>query len=121
MDNQTRFHRVIPGFMIQGGDPLSNGSGGPGYRFSDEITPALRHDRPGRLSMANAGQPGTNGSQFFITEVPVPHLDDRHTIFGQCENIALIKTIARVKKDPSDHQNSRPQVPVVIQQITIQR
>ena len=90
----TIFHRVIPEFMIQGGDPLGNGTGGPGYRFADEIGPDNRFDRPGLLAMANAG-PNTNGSQFFITEVPTPHLDRGHTVFGEVvKGLELIAKIA---------------------------
>jgi len=80
--NGKTFHRVIPDFMIQGGCPEGSGRGGPGYRFEDEIVPALKHDRPGVLSMANAG-PGTNGSQFFVTHVPTPWLEGKHTVFGR--------------------------------------
>jgi len=90
--NGLVFHRVIPNFMIQGGDPMGKGTGGPGYKFQDEFKPNLKFDKPGKLAMANAG-PGTNGSQFFITEVPTPWLDGHHTIFGQCEPVSLIKNI----------------------------
>jgi peptidyl-prolyl cis-trans isomerase A (cyclophilin A) len=108
------FHRVIPGFMIQGGDPLGTGTGNPGYRFQDEIVPELRFDKPGLLAMANAG-PATNGSQFFITEGAPDHLTGRHTIFGACEPVALVGEIARVKTGPRD----RPVDDVVIKKITI--
>lgn len=109
----TIFHRVIPGFMIQGGDPMGNGAGDPGYSFKDEFS-ELRFDRPGRLAMANSG-PNTNGSQFFITDVPTPHLNNRHTIFGQCDNIEVIKKIANVPRDPND----KPFKAVRINHITI--
>ena len=91
----TVFHRVIDGFMIQGGDPLGSGTGGPGYRFEDEFQSGRKFDKPGLLAMANAG-PNTNGSQFFITEVPTPHLNNRHTIFGEVvKGSDLVPQIAR--------------------------
>jgi peptidyl-prolyl cis-trans isomerase A (cyclophilin A) len=111
----TIFHRVIPNFMIQGGDPAGNGTGDPGYKFKDEFSD-LRFDQPGRLAMANSG-PNTNGSQFFITEVPVPHLNNRHTIFGQCAPVDLIQKIARVPRDSND----KPLKPVRIQHIKIEQ
>jgi cyclophilin family peptidyl-prolyl cis-trans isomerase len=115
----TIFHRVIPQFMIQGGDPAGNGTGDPGYKFKDEIVSSLSFDRPGRLAMANSG-PNTNGSQFFITEVPTPHLNGHHTIFGQCDPAAveLVKKIARMTADPS---TNRPFHPVKINHIEIVR
>ncbi len=113
----TIFHRVIPGFMIQGGDPAGNGSGDPGYKFQNETSPDLLFDQPGRLAYANAG-PNTNGSQFFITEVATPHLNGGYTIFGQCDEatVALVKQIAHMATDPS---NDRPFRPVKINHITI--
>lgn len=109
------FHRVIPDFMIQGGCPNGDGTGGPGYAFRDEFDKRLRHDRPGRLSMANSG-PNTNGSQFFITESPTPWLDDHHTIFGECEPVDLVRAIARVPAT-----DTRPNEPVQIQGVRFSR
>jgi peptidyl-prolyl cis-trans isomerase A (cyclophilin A) len=102
----TIFHRVIPGFMIQGGDPKGDGTGDPGYAFKNEVSSDLLFDRPGRLAYANAG-PDTNGSQFFITEVATPHLNGGYTIFGQCDDatVALVKQIAAMARDP---MNDRP-------------
>ncbi len=113
----TIFHRVIPNFMIQGGDPKGDGTGDPGYAFKNETSPELKFDRPGRLAYANAG-PNTNGSQFFITEVPYPSLNGGYTLFGQCDDasVALVKQIARVGRDSND----RPFRPVKINHITIE-
>lgn len=112
----TIFHRVIPNFMIQGGDPAGTGEGDPGYKFKDETTDDLQFDKPGRLAMANSG-PDTNGSQFFITEVPTPHLNGKHTIFGQCDNVDLVEKIASEPRDPS---NDRPEDPVAIVKIAFE-
>jgi peptidyl-prolyl cis-trans isomerase A (cyclophilin A) len=115
--NGTIFHRVIDGFMIQGGDPLGNGTGGPGYKFADEFHPSLRFDRPYLLAMANSG-PSTNGSQFFITVGPTPHLTNRHTIFGEVvQGSEVVDAIAKSPTDPRD----RPQTDVAIESVTIDR
>ncbi len=111
------FHRVIPGFMMQGGDPMGTGRGGPGYKFEDEVVASLTFDQPGRLAMANAG-PNTNGSQFFITQVPTPHLNGRHTIFGQVvEGMDIVDKVCKTLGSPT----GSPKEPVVIQKLTIER
>ncbi|MGO9436636.1 MAG: peptidylprolyl isomerase [Terracidiphilus sp.] len=112
----TTFHRVIPEFMIQGGDPAGTGMGDPGYTFADEFDPELNFDVPGRLAMANSG-PNTNGSQFFITEQGYDSLNQHYTIFGQCDesSVVVVKTIARVQRDGND----KPVVPVVLKKVTI--
>jgi cyclophilin family peptidyl-prolyl cis-trans isomerase len=114
----TILHRVIPGFMIQAGDPTGTGMGDPGFVIADEFVPTLRFDVPGRLGMANTGAPRTGNSQFFVTEVPTPHLNGKHSIFGQVvEGLGLVGTIARVPRDPND----RPRTPVRLLKITFKR
>lgn len=113
----TIFHRVIPSFMIQAGDPQGTGMGGPGYQFEDEFVASLKFDKPGKLAMANAG-PNTNGSQFFITETATPWLNNHHTIFGQVvEGMDVVLAIARVDKG----MNDRPVKDVVLKKLTIER
>lgn len=114
----TTFHRVIPGFMIQGGDPTGTGMGDPGYTFEDEIDPNLNFDAPGKLAMANSG-PNTNGSQFFITEQAYDTLNQHYTLFGQCDesSILVVKTIAMVQRDSED----KPLTPVILKKVTIVR
>jgi peptidyl-prolyl cis-trans isomerase A (cyclophilin A) len=116
--NGTTFHRVIPEFMIQGGDPTGTGMGDPGFTFEDEFDPNLNFDGPGKLAMANSG-PNTDGSQFFITEAPYDSLNQHYSLFGQCDEagVQVVKAIARVERDPDD----KPLTPVTLRKVTIVR